>query len=653
MKFKSGMLGACIVVVALLCSVIAGFTLGVEDREESVLKYNTITDVTGQFSASRSPYYADYTPSQNYTGYTPGSVSFTETSVANPYRITVEPGTTSVTDIDLTNIAGTQSASNTYAEPSLINPEYITVKALLEGQGVNIALLDYARIDLFIPPDTVGSTNPNETYGVLSNWVQANPNAPSGNSKWDTGGGSSTNNYSFDTNLLREGVLTPSSVTDYKILLGREVDYLMKDGVGYPTFRAIDYYDGNGHLQYVTASEMESYACWLEIDSNGTVVCKETVRGVTSVRFTKDYGSCYLTWSDYVTGKPRMGGAGVMQQVYLNYMPGTITHNIKLTTTINGDYAYMKIGDGVGLESGYNTTSWANSYTNGSVDILFRLESMTGYDFNVFCAGATVNVSTNGSTVLVNSDDMGAWSTFMLRFNCQTKEVSFIPVTSFGSFQEYTLSDTSVPVDATITDDNTTGFTITRAGGSVTPKWSVGSTTVWMDTYGIVMVNPSVDLRSYFPSDLNPYLGLEFSNVSVVGDSITINGETYPVENGSYITVNDKQLNLKGLTVYYTPDGVQIGNGSTKIDVGAVADTTVSLAGSWYFLTNALNGSYQSVTQIDWDVGHWATTYPQTVIIFLGLLIGSLLVAKHYNKVGTMDYIVVVFAGLIGLLVVY
>lgn len=654
MQFKSGMLGACIVVVALLCSVIAGFTLGVEDRDKEVLRYDTITDVTGQFNANRSPYYADYTPSQNYTGYTPATVGFTETSVANPYRITIQPGVETVNTINLDTVTGVQTASNTYAEPYLINPEYLSVKAFLESQGVNVRSIDTARIDLVIPPNRIG-TQPGETeYGVLNNWVQTNMNLPTTNTKWNTGGGAANQNYNFYTNMLDPGVVTPTTTSDFQFLLGRDIQYTMVDGFGFPAFNYEQTALPGGGSTYITTDMLQDYAMWLEIDSSGTVVCKETINGNTSVKYTKDYGSCYITWSDYITQRPTKatGNVGIFPVIYLRYLPQPITHTVKLSTVTNGVYAYMKIGDGVSLNDGINTTTWMNEHTNGVIDVLFRLNSMDGYNYNVTCAGADVNVSTNGSTVVVNGTDIGAWTEFLLRFDCISKTVSAIPVTSFGNFQEFTLSDTAIPITATVTDANTDRMVVSRANGSVSPTWSVASTTVWMDTYGTVMVNPTIDLRSYFPENLNPYLGLKFNNLSVIGQSVTINGTTYPVESGSYITVDDEQIPLKGLTVYYTPGGVSIASGNVSVDVGEVTDTSVSLGGSWYFLSDALNGSFKHVKEIDWDVGHWATTYPQTVIIFLGLLISCLLVAKHFNKVHTMDYIIVAFAGLIGLLVV-
>ena len=93
MKFKGGMLGVCVVVLALLGTIIAGTLLNIEETTSNGTGYRNIADVTGLVSTTTDPYFTEYTPSANWTGYyTEGSdpkyisgVDFTTTTQANNY----------------------------------------------------------------------------------------------------------------------------------------------------------------------------------------------------------------------------------------------------------------------------------------------------------------------------------------------------------------------------------------------------------------------------------------------------------------------------------------------------------------------------------------------------------------------------------------
>lgn len=103
MRFKSGMLGVCIVVIALLGTVASGFLLNVEKDQREVTKFDYITDVTGLFDIQDTPEYVDYNPNANYVGYTPSSaIDFTPTSKVNNYRYVTAEGTTYNTTYTIT-----------------------------------------------------------------------------------------------------------------------------------------------------------------------------------------------------------------------------------------------------------------------------------------------------------------------------------------------------------------------------------------------------------------------------------------------------------------------------------------------------------------------------------------------------------------------
>ena len=112
MKFKSGMLGVCIVVLALLGTVLGGFILGIDQSTRTVTDYEYVTDVTGLFDISDAPEYVEYSPSSNLVGYSPSSsVQYTESSTVNSYRYVVQDGARDISSSTITNASS--YASNT------------------------------------------------------------------------------------------------------------------------------------------------------------------------------------------------------------------------------------------------------------------------------------------------------------------------------------------------------------------------------------------------------------------------------------------------------------------------------------------------------------------------------------------------------------
>ena len=640
MNFRNGLLGTCIVVLALLGTVLAGFTMDVNETDEQVLSYRQITDITGQFSHSLAPYYLDYTPAENYTGYTYDTFDFVASGTANPYRVTTVQGSTTTQTVDLTTLTNVTTPSDTYMAKKMWNPTYISVKDMLTELGIDYHDYDTVRIDLY-SPDTTWRPYLSNTYcHVAENWVQTGPNAPQNNNTYD-------GSYYLHTSEANGSVL--------HTVRGNAVSKYTSTGFGEPIF--------NVSIENMDTS---TYALWLEVLSDSTVVCYESKNGVTNVAYSIDYSSAMIDWSDILTDTIRTSAVSPYGTAYRDYLykDSTIstanylydwqpTHEVTITLTANSSYSYMNISEGVGLKTGEDTTTWRNTHTNGDIGILFKLDNLTGYDFTVACAGASVNVTTNGSSVLINGRDMGAWTSFLLSFNAQSGNIGFQPVTSFSNFQVYTAASQTNITSTSMNADSTDSFTVTRTTGTPTPRWSVTSTTVWLNTYNVVMVDPSIDLRAYFPDSEQPVLRLNFNSFSVIGDSITINNVTYPVTNGA-ITVDGEVLPIRGLNVTWdsTTNTTSLESGNVTVDLGATDTTTVSMSGVWYFISYAYGGFLDTEKVLDWNVGHWIATFEQCIVIFLALLVAGLLVGRRTGKVGSLDYIVVIFAGLIGLLVV-
>ena len=69
MNFRNGYLGACIVVLGVVATIVCGYALSIEVTDEEITKYQYVADLNGLFDSEQAPAFIDYNPSTNYTGY--------------------------------------------------------------------------------------------------------------------------------------------------------------------------------------------------------------------------------------------------------------------------------------------------------------------------------------------------------------------------------------------------------------------------------------------------------------------------------------------------------------------------------------------------------------------------------------------------------
>ena len=125
MDMRDGMLGVVIIAIALAVALFGSYLAGVTPQEESVIKYNYLADVSGEFKYDQSPQYIDFDPSTNYTGYysndtysesankyyfaedqveyTP-NVDSQSKNIVNNYRVDLMPTEYNQTSTDLTEV---------------------------------------------------------------------------------------------------------------------------------------------------------------------------------------------------------------------------------------------------------------------------------------------------------------------------------------------------------------------------------------------------------------------------------------------------------------------------------------------------------------------------------------------------------------------
>lgn len=116
MRFREGMLGITVVMVAISMGLLGGWVLSTDVNDVETTIYNELTEITPLFGSENAPQYTTYNPSSNYTGYYTDSstidgqkyfdgVDYTSSSRANTYRLNLAPvssdtGTASLSGVD-------------------------------------------------------------------------------------------------------------------------------------------------------------------------------------------------------------------------------------------------------------------------------------------------------------------------------------------------------------------------------------------------------------------------------------------------------------------------------------------------------------------------------------------------------------------------
>lgn len=379
--------------------------------------------------------------------------------------------------------------------------------------------------------------------------------------------------------------------------------------------------------------------------------------------------------------------------------PGdTVTlYSANAQRTLYAVWAADSVGDAI----------WTNGQYNGKVDILYkfgpsanRAHTMqmsiykgavtndvtswndTGYTLTIQVSypSAQISVTLSGEDTLISkSIRPGNWSTFIISINTDEGNVSVIPIRTFASFTDYTLYEnqrkTVMDFSDIVSGAAVLNISHSESGsGANSPRFSVVSTSVFLDTYGVVLYNPTINLYDYFPQYDN--IRVNFYSFALYGESITINNNTYSVINGKitiqYVsdhgdnflpgvmpnaTVKTRTFELTN--IYITYDGghcfLTFVNDRFTIDLGAYAegDESISMTGLWYFATMV----YSPYTAMEKQLSDWKfmpeTTSAQMVLIFIGILfIAGAAVAIHARKkgLGIIDLIIIGGALLVGLL---
>lgn len=593
------MFGALICAIALLGTILGGYALNVDSTTTQETDYKYVTDVSGLFQYTDTPQYVNYNSSKNFTGYTLSNGSAVSGDDANPtnnvYTKTSQPNSylMEVASTDTTTTVNLHVAP--YDSPGNQSTPRYSNSAIYYGQFIDNA----------------------QTY----QWIGYNPyilTIEKFYSLYASNVGANTTSIDF---IFNAGQVPPSAPTAPAGLT--QMNPSTTDWAHNYLNKTYHDYNSNGTLTYNVGTGAWTF--------NGSTINPADYYIVFSADLKK-----YLINGSTATETGQSASYAVI--------------NISVTQH-QTSYNYMDVSKGV---RNANTTAgvtmdWANGYTNGQIDILYNLAS--GQNDTITFGTDTITLSHTSGRYHVNvngtDNDIGAWHYAIIQIDAVNGTVRAVPVYSsdFRTFTNYTPSAYSYDC-GTISATSITALHWTTTHSATAPLFSVVNTSVYMDTHGAVMLNPSLNITSYF-TDLTQGYRLNLYSFALYGSSITINNVTYAVTNGK-ITINNEPNALNNLFIQ-TAGGhtyIQFVDTNARYDLGVTVSDTLSMAGNWFYTTGFYEGYQKTVKAYSWDWHEYGFSTAQLLIVYMGLVVAGLFVGKAVFgiKPSYIDYIIAVGA---------
>lgn len=348
---------------------------------------------------------------------------------------------------------------------------------------------------------------------------------------------------------------------------------------------------------------------------------------------------------------------------------------------------------------------WSNDLYNGSVTMAYRFTggnnnmvhsmNMTLYNGNVTdmvttwtpsdyslqielsypLTSVTVNLLKNG-TVMNNysvKTEIGQWPGFEITIDASNGYVTFTPMNNWTNFTSYsTYADRErVILDWSAETKGQSVFVIEHedTGSGAHPSFQVVRTMPFLNTYGVVLTDPAINVYSYFPE--YDSVRLNFNSFAIYGNSMTVNSKTMSVSDGKvtiyYITNDDvntwvnigtpdamsKTFTLSNINITWQEGTCTLTFVSDKfsVDMGSYSagSETVSFNGLWYFTADL----YEPVTSTETVIsGDWNFLpnigAPVMLLIYIGCLFAFALLAQVEKGLKWMDAALLIIAGVIG-----
>ena len=339
-------------------------------------------------------------------------------------------------------------------------------------------------------------------------------------------------------------------------------------------------------------------------------------------------------------------------------------------------YQYANPEMGVTLKD-FGSTTWKNNYQNDVINILWTEQNADETnDLNIMVDTSSVRITRNATgevTVFVtkqNGDtdlkNIGNWHKGQLTINVSAGTLTVTPIAGLGS-----INFTDAPIEANATSyiwtdwysgDKITQLTINTSGKSL--RFGVNGTSVFLNTYGVVMFDPSLDIETFFP-ELTEWR-LNFFSFALVGDSVTINDVTYPINKANNsITVTDIEGNsITGImnNVYLTKEitngydtahyYLNFANSNKSADLGEVTTNTVSFEGMWYFTTGLYELGEGTAKEWTW-LPQINLDFSMIALIYIAMVGVALIIGKGvlHADISGLDWVILICSSIIALII--
>lgn len=621
MHFDNGKFGAVVIVLALIGTIVLGYCTDVTKIEGVRTDYDYITDITGLFETEQVPEYIEYNPNSNYVGYT-GPVVYDVSSQPNNYRFVQAEGTT-------TEYPLTVDSSSDYPQNSGFLPSDVGTTAFINYTG--------SQFDLGSAVSGLNGLSYN--VGVTLNKV-------------------TTLDYIID------------SVPNFATYSTVNVDLSYSGAPVFIMKKAFSFYDvqrGDGQTQYVYHTTVSDLEIPTRLSINVSTEVVTAYRGDTQI------------WTSVADAVKVIYGYSARTGGTFSPASSSVVMDFDLTTSPT--YGYADPTGGVTLSASSPLAEWDNGYENQTITLLVGKNTSISsnqslvlsfdsapYNLNLvvrFLSNGTLETEVgylDGSTTISDTKTYGRWQGLKIVFDRQDVTLTATPTGTIRDFTtepsilgtEYVLFD----MDAPITDSEY-GFSATTTGG--TPYFGVLSTIVNLNSYSVVMNDPSIDIKDYWP-DLDNYR-LNFYSFALVGESVTINGVQYPVGEGQTITVTESvaegetaEIYTKTLSNIYvstdTVGGVRhtyltFVDDRLTVDLGETVTEVVSFSGLWYFTTGLYDAVQVPYSEYEWNLdGEFGISYTQLFVFFIGFCILGVVLGRMFlsDSMHFLDYLIIIGA---------
>ncbi len=299
--------------------------------------------------------------------------------------------------------------------------------------------------------------------------------------------------------------------------------------------------------------------------------------------------------------------------------------------------------------------------------VTFSLYNTVGDDFRTYINAKLTDDSDN--IVTSNNVNIGKWSNVIITISPYDREITYTTVLNFKTFQDYERksTDSILSWTNTLTYDNMAIHEMEFNTTSVAPRQEVIDTLVFLNTYGVVMTDPTFDIDDYWTSQLN--IRFAIMSFALYGTSVTFNGITFPVSdakvtvpydntsNGAVYNADGKKSRTLTLTnIYLTWQDnhcyLTFNDVNWQVDLGAYHDRTISMSGLWYFNSGVFESYTESQTYYTKDWWHTEFDFTTFALILLGLLVFAGIVVRLKTKAKFGDLMIIAGAGLIAFILI-